>query len=180
MELDQSTAEKLCGICGYCCDGTLFSNVKISAFDNVPAMLKIGIPIESTNDDHRFAQPCPARGVQCCKIYADRPFVCRSFRCKLLIEAESNTTTLATARERVLEVSTLKRAAIEALQRIEPSALANTSLRELRSRWSETGDHTTSIEIRKKYAPVLICMVSLAWYLEQYFYEEPLREKYSP
>lgn len=161
-------AQALCRSCGLCCDSTLFPSVSVCELDVVPPLAKAGIKIVAHDAERSFRQPCAAHDGRSCKVYADRPSICREFRCKLLVELESGTVDWRHALERIQQVFALKAAAREALQRIDP-ALVGASLSELRKRWTGVDDAAESLALRQKYGPALICMVALAWYLEQHF-----------
>lgn len=163
-------AQALCRSCGLCCDGTLFSSVSVRDLDVVSPLVAAGIKIVAQNAERNFRLPCAAHDGQSCKVYADRPSICREFRCKLLVDLESRTVDWPRAVERIRQVFALKAAVTEALQRIEP-ALVGTSLSELRKRWTGVDDAAESLALRQKYGPALVCMVALAWYLEQHFFK---------
>ena len=69
----------------------------------------------------------------------------------------------------------MKEAVREELQRIDP-ALVGTSLAELRKKWTSADDAAESLVLRRKYGPALMCMVALAWYLEQHFFSNNAAE----
>ena len=77
-----TNASDLCCSCGLCCDGTLFSKVRLAPTDPVAPLESAGLRIVPGPD---FAQPCVALGANCrCRVYADRPPQCRKFECRLL------------------------------------------------------------------------------------------------
>ena len=170
-----AAAQALCNACGFCCDGTLFAKVTVGEHDSVPPLLAAGIRIAIKDAERDFKQPCAAHCGQRCKVYADRPATCRKFRCKLLRDLESGVVDWPPALERIREVIGLKQAVREALQRIEP-ARVGTSLAALRKKWVDVDDAAESLALRRKYGPALICMVALAWYLQQHFYNEDAAE----
>jgi len=161
----------LCRSCGICCDGTLFTSVSLCDTDVVPALVAAGIKIVVRGPERSFEQPCAAHGGQACRVYANRPSICRTSRCKVLVELESHAIDWQHARERIRQVFALKEAVREELQRIDPD-LAGASLTELRKRWTSVDDATTSLALRRKYGPALVCMVAFEWYLERYFFRE--------
>lgn len=73
--------EILCTSCGFCCDGTLFQRALLRPEELEPAR-RAGLRVIQ---DRGFEQPCPKLVDRACGIYADRPSVCRSFECKLLV-----------------------------------------------------------------------------------------------
>ena len=87
----ERAARELCGSCGLCCDGTLFSSVDVSE-DEAP-----GIARASEGGRLKVLQPCPAHEGGC-RVYADRPRSCREFRCAPLEAMESGAMTPAQAK----------------------------------------------------------------------------------
>ncbi len=69
----------LCLECGFCCDGTMFSDVPLEPDAKVPHAA-----IGARPGDPGFAQPCPALDGCACTVYAQRPKTCRAFRCAAL------------------------------------------------------------------------------------------------
>ena len=73
--------ETLCKSCGFCCDGTLFKRALLRPEELEPAR-RAGLRVIQ---DKGFEQPCPKLVDKACGIYAERPSVCRSFECQLLV-----------------------------------------------------------------------------------------------
>lgn len=88
----------ICTECGYCCDGTMFSQVKLTN-DIENGLDANGNSVYHENlKDHIFTsfdkikkesclvfkQPCPMLKDKKCIIYEDRPATCQSFECNLL------------------------------------------------------------------------------------------------
>ncbi len=163
--------QALCRSCGFCCDGTLFSTVSVGDLDPVTPLVTAGIRIVAHDAKRSFTQPCVAHDGQSCKVYADRPSNCREFRCKLLVDLESRAVDWPHALERVRQVFALRKEAREELQRIDP-ALVGVSLSELWKRWASVDDAAESLALRRKFGAALICMVALAWYVEQHFFNK--------
>ena len=102
----------LCLDCGFCCDGTMFSNVPLGADEAVPHRA-----IGACPGDTGFAQPCAALNRTACTVYEGRPKACRAFRCGALAGLEDGTMsrqeaegTLAEVRARRAQVAELVRA----------------------------------------------------------------------
>ncbi len=72
----------LCTECGLCCTGALHDYAVLDP-DEVDYARSIGMTLR-TEGRPGFALPCPKLSGSCCSIYADRPKVCRRFRCGLL------------------------------------------------------------------------------------------------
>lgn len=76
-------ANTLCQECGICCDGTLFSFVKVYP-EEITKMKELGIPVYKNQDGHHiFDQACPCFKNGNCSAYLKRPRKCHSFSCKL-------------------------------------------------------------------------------------------------
>lgn len=72
----------LCTACGLCCDGSLYTNVRVTPSEVGP-LHDLGMRIE-TGELAQFSQPCPKLVERKCSIYAERPTTCRNFACTLL------------------------------------------------------------------------------------------------
>ncbi len=90
-------SEALCLLCGLCCDGAIFADVKLQRGD-VPARLEtLGLQFASSRASRvrpagggtaisitaglKFNQPCAALDGCKCTIYAERPRHCQAFEC---------------------------------------------------------------------------------------------------
>jgi Fe-S-cluster containining protein len=95
------SAEQLCRACGLCCDGTLFDLVKLEAGDNAGELKALGLPVSISRGKApvaRFPQPCSALCAdRTCRVYAQRPWQCRTFECKLLKDVQAARTEPAAA-----------------------------------------------------------------------------------
>jgi uncharacterized protein len=72
----------LCGACGACCDGTMFSTVDVDADTPPSVRLRLRLVDEAT----QMSQPCVHRSPEGCGVYDVRPSPCRGYRCKQLRE----------------------------------------------------------------------------------------------
>src|SRR5664279_4921302 len=106
-----SLTDTLCTRCGLCCDGSLFADVELASGDEASALEVMGLEIEDDDDDGGglLVQPCGALKGRRCSIYPHRPDCCRTFKCRLLQEAERG----------MVEVERAKEKIGEALRRIE-------------------------------------------------------------
>jgi Fe-S-cluster containining protein len=97
-----NSAEQLCRACGLCCDGTLFDLVKLERGDDAGKLQALGLPVSLSRGKSpvaRFPQPCSALCEdRTCRLYAARPWQCRTFECRLLKEAKAGEVTFAAAR----------------------------------------------------------------------------------
>lgn len=95
------SGEQLCRACGLCCDGTLFDLVKLEQGDDAGKLKALGLPVTLSRGKlavARFPQPCSALcGDRTCRLYAERPWQCRTFECKLFKDARAGRTTFAAA-----------------------------------------------------------------------------------
>ena len=86
-----TSGQQLCLACGLCCDGTLFSHVKLGPCDDVQKLKALGMPVAVTRAQTpatHFRQPCAALCAdRTCRVYADRPLQCRSFECGVFKDA---------------------------------------------------------------------------------------------
>ena len=75
----------LCLDCGLCCNGTLFSDFIIAKDE-----FKYFGKANNTDDHLSIKQPCNHLDEQSlCKIYKNRPNVCKSFKCGILKEVSN-------------------------------------------------------------------------------------------
>lgn len=73
----------LCTACGMCCDGNLFSFVALNA-DEAKTLEAAGVEVLNQKGKLRVPQRCGALDGCHCRVYAQRPFVCRKFDCLLV------------------------------------------------------------------------------------------------
>lgn len=79
-----SSAQALCLVCGLCCDGTLFHRGYLKPDDPLAPLTAAGMDIAIDHSQQVFTQPCAAHDQGRCTVYANRPGVCRHYRCELL------------------------------------------------------------------------------------------------
>jgi uncharacterized protein len=129
-----SPADGLCLVCGLCCNGVIFADVRLQANDDLERLRLLGLPLVRAGGAERpkagrsttcpspigpalkFVQPCPELEGCTCRIYADRPRYCREFECVLLKSVRAGHTqrdaalrVIRTARRRADEVLSLLR-----------------------------------------------------------------------
>ena len=96
-----NSGEQLCRACGLCCDGTLFDLVKLERGDDAGKLKALGLPVSRSRGKDpvdRFPQPCSALCEdRTCRLYADRPWQCRTFECQLFKDAKAGRITFAAA-----------------------------------------------------------------------------------
>jgi Fe-S-cluster containining protein len=95
------SGEHLCRACGLCCDGTLFDVVKLERGDDAGKLEALGLPVSLSRGKTpvaRFPQPCSALCEdRSCRLYAERPWQCRTFECQVFKEAKTGRITFAAA-----------------------------------------------------------------------------------
>jgi uncharacterized protein len=95
------SGEQLCRACGLCCDGTLFDLVKLEPGDDAAKLKALGLPVSLSRGKApvaRFPQPCSALCAdRSCRVYAARPWQCRTFECKVFKGAQAGRITFAAA-----------------------------------------------------------------------------------
>lgn len=95
------SGEQLCRACGLCCDGTLFDLVKLERSDDAGKLKTLGLPVSISrgrNPVARFPQPCSALCEdRTCRLYAARPWQCRTFECQLFKDAKAGRIAFAAA-----------------------------------------------------------------------------------
>ena len=116
-----SDSGTLCTSCGLCCDGTLFSWFGLEHDEDATALEGAGIVIgPSVEELRRARQPCAALRCEGCSVYADRPRVCRKYRCKLLKRVEAGEEDMARAGEIVANAKRLRADALVEFAKVEP------------------------------------------------------------
>ena len=100
-----SLTDTLCTRCGLCCDGSLFADVELASGDEASALEVMGLEIEDDDEDDGgvLVQPCGALKGKRCSIYPHRPDCCRTFKCRLLQEAERGMVEFERAKEKIAE-----------------------------------------------------------------------------
>ena len=84
-------ANSLCRECGLCCNGVLFSYVRLDPEEVLPAR-DLGLKVGSFPKGPGFGQACTAFAGCQCNIYAERPTYCREFECLLLKSVKAGQT----------------------------------------------------------------------------------------
>ncbi len=118
-----STAARLCGMCGLCCNGVMFHRVRLQPQDSAKTLAALGLKLKRKHGKDHILQPCPAHQDSRCSIYPDRPERCRLFQCRQLRRVEAGEIKEAEALEKIREVQRR----VEAVDRL--SRRADGSLR---------------------------------------------------
>src|SRR5207237_10236366 len=100
-------ASALCRSCGLCCDGTLFTFVRLDAADASRARASKLVVVTGDAGAESLRQPCAALSGRECSVYAARPSACSRYECLLLAALRSGETSLAEASAIVAETHRL-------------------------------------------------------------------------
>ena len=103
----ESAASRLCAACGMCCNGVLFSSVRIQGADNQRRLAILGLRAKKRGDGLHIPQPCPAHCGSMCAIYNERPERCRMFKCRQIQLLEDGERTEAGAMDAIIEAANL-------------------------------------------------------------------------
>ncbi len=106
-----SESVSICLSCGLCCNGVLFRAVDVMA-DEIETIQRHGLVLAQEEHHFSFHQPCACHVNSACAIYANRPFTCRAFTCKLLQHVQNGTLDPDASRATIRQVR-------ELLQRVE-------------------------------------------------------------
>lgn len=90
----------LCLECGLCCNGVMFSIVKLQPGESPKALGALGLRVKRGT----FTQPCAALDGLCCTIYEQRPTRCRLFECQQIQRIAAGELTESAALENIREV----------------------------------------------------------------------------
>lgn len=75
---------ELCRSCGLCCDGTLFTFVRLEPTEAVSARRSGLVVLRRDDGSDALAQRCSALSGCDCTVYEARPGPCRRYECLLL------------------------------------------------------------------------------------------------
>ncbi|HQT26063.1 MAG TPA: hypothetical protein PLK99_05615, partial [Burkholderiales bacterium] len=115
---------------------------------------------------------------QGCRIYADRPGVCRKFRCTLLISCDEKKISFAEARRKIFQARSLISEMWQTLRRVEPG-LPEASLAEVWNQWTGKAKSREGADFRKKYGQALLQLAALRFFLEMHFLEKTTKPPFS-
>lgn len=160
---DAPTTARLCLDCALCCDGTLFPAAEVSPRD-AARLSDMGFAITSGSNGPTFALPCRKLDGRRCGIYAERPSLCSSFRCRLLAKLAAGEIDLAQAGATVARARQLQ-AAAAAAQSDAATVAGRTAWRKARTADAAAG--------AQHDAAGLLASISLDWYLDAHFRNKP-------
>ena len=87
---DREIGESLCKDCGLCCDGTLFYDIELASHNEYSVLIQTDVKLVRKRGKRYLILPCSAHCGEC-KIYLDRPMLCKEFECGLLKKVNSKT-----------------------------------------------------------------------------------------
>ena len=164
--LTSDEAGALCTECGLCCDGVLFAAAPLRN-DEVDRLEPLGFPITGDTGEPCFAQPCVKLVGRSCTVYADRPSVCRSYRCRLLAALVSGEVGLDQARRTVATAHQL----LSDAAALDPRASAAAGRAAQRAEYLEqplSSDPATRGQQGRAQLALVVC----TRFLDQNFYDE--------
>jgi hypothetical protein len=139
--------EELCRACGLCCDGTLFDLVKLESGDDPRKLRTLGLPVTVSRGKAavaRFPQPCVALCAdRTCRLYANRPWQCRTFECRIFKDAKAGRITFAVA----LRIATQARRRAEKVRRLLRELGDSDEHRALGERFHRTSERLESSRV---------------------------------
>ena len=172
-----SSSQSLCLTCGLCCDGSIFSSVRLKPDDEITPLKAVGINIVSDSESNAFKQPCAAHKNCTCTVYANRPQECRRYKCELLKRFERDDISHEAALEIINKMISLK----NEVKALALAASTNTQSAEeiivlMKRCWRDPSIGAT----KQGYAHVFLKFVTLQIYLDRFFREEAMFAPASP
>lgn len=137
----------ICTACGLCCDGTLFGHALLEP-DEIDAAVASGFTLKEFAGTPGFSQPCRQLCGTRCGIYADRPKVCRNYRCVMLNRINAGMVKVDDALRHVTQV----RAAVADLN---SELLPGESIGEAKERLQKAIEHASDIEASPRFRLML-------------------------
>lgn len=86
IESNSIEEQKICILCGLCCDGTLFDKAVLQEGEKGTLPQKIEDNYFRTKNKEFFRQPCPYFAGKCTIYYQKKADICSAFRCRLLYD----------------------------------------------------------------------------------------------
>jgi uncharacterized protein len=128
-------AAQLCPECGLCCNGVLFADVELQPGDEPGRLTPLGLPLRRKGRKLAFAQPCNCFDGKWRRIYANRPWRCRSFECGVFKRVQTGQLAYAEALKLIGQV-----------QR---------PVRRLQDLLRQLGNHKDRLPLTRRYASVM-------------------------
>jgi Fe-S-cluster containining protein len=119
--MNQSVEERLCLACGFCCDGTLFTRVRLQSEDSVESLKSAQLRLQQDDQgDWIMQQPCSGYRQDACQTYHCRPARCGLFRCTLLRYVEAGEVSEAEALSVIRDTKQTRNQLITELEKVFP------------------------------------------------------------
>jgi Fe-S-cluster containining protein len=167
----KTSSQSLCLTCGLCCDGTLFSSVRLKPDDEITALKAVGIHIVSDSERNIFTQPCAAHKKCACLVYENRPQDCRTYKCELLKRFERDDifheAALNIINKAVSLKNDVKALALAASNNTQPADEVTLLIK----RWF---DDPSILATKQAYAHVFVKLMTLQIYLDRFFRQKPV------
>ncbi|MCA1658500.1 MAG: YkgJ family cysteine cluster protein, partial [Verrucomicrobiaceae bacterium] len=160
---EPSESTSICIGCGLCCDGTLHGTTTVRPDDEAIVRAR-GLVVKKEGNRRFFAQPCALFSCGSCSVYAQRPNVCRKYRCALLVRVEAGEIDPSAAREKIAIAKQLRSAACARLPDAVTPKLRAAHLELLKQRLKNLG-----AEERTEAARALIDFAALEYCLDSFF-----------
>lgn len=97
----------LCRSCGLCCDGALFTFVKLDATEAIQARSSQLTIVQRDDGNDALPQRCSALRGRDCAVYETRPAPCVRYECMLLIALRGGEASMIDAQAVVIEAHAL-------------------------------------------------------------------------
>jgi uncharacterized protein len=174
----QLSAQSLCLGCGFCCDGTIFSEVSLKPEDEVAPLAANGIHVLWDRDPHVFKQPCAAHKNCACTVYLDRPHGCRRYQCELLKRFKANEVSMNEAL-RIIRVAVTLKDEVKR-QMLAASGNSEECMEDLTSRLKSWLKNPRLAADNKCYARLFVNFVALQNYLDRFFRKKAYLQSSTP
>lgn len=162
------SGSRLCLSCGPCCNGAMFEEIIFGAKD-LELARALGFNPEA-KDGTLFTEshPCQAyREGKCAIYYANRFQNCMEFKCRLLKNFEKSMLDFDLASSQIHKTKELYETLKQELGCEENQSFWKT----VRKLWNECPDGPDGLEFRRKYAGLLLEILSLTRLLDKNFFE---------
>ena len=131
--MNQNVEERLCLACGLCCDGTLFTRVRLRSEDSVDALRSAELHVMQDDAGHWIMQqPCSGYRQDACQTYHCRPVRCGLFRCTLLRYVAAGEASEAEALNVIRDTKQTRDQLADELERIFPGSHTKAMAEKLR------------------------------------------------
>jgi hypothetical protein len=171
--MDTVWIDRLCLSCGLCCNGVLFRDVELRPNDDAVRLKEVGLQIKTTAKKKCFTQPCAALNQCQCRVYPDRPRMCREFECLLLKQAAAGIVEIEAALRLIRK--TLKKA--DGIRALFQDLGCQDETGSFSRRFRQIQRRMESTEITEdqadSYARLTLAVHELNMMLRQSFYPDP-------